>query len=181
MSPGIRSSLAVASLMLGSCILPSSTPAQEPAAGASDLPAESQETPLENRVEAGNRIRFFAPPLFPVRTVGVYASLDGHLMYVDSLITGAGSIAIPLGNVSQLEVSTGVKPKTLTGLAVGAAVGVVIGGLIVWAFTSDPDSGNTEFYEVMGATLIIAVPFAGLGAIVGSMIRPEGWEEVPIR
>ena len=96
-------------------------------------------------------------------------------------MTGAGSIAIPLANVSQLEVSTGVKPKTLTGLLVGAAVGVVIGGMLVWAFTSDPDSGNTEFSEVVGATLIIAVPFAGLGAIIGSVIRPESWEEVPVR
>jgi len=137
--------------------------------------------PLASRVEAGDRIRFFAPPLFPVRTVGVYASLDGHLLYVDSIITGAGSVAIPLGNVSQLEVSTGVKPKTLTGLVIGAAVGVVIGGLLVWAFTSDPDSGNSEFAEVVGATLIIAVPFAGLGAIIGSVVRPEGWEEVPVR
>ncbi len=181
MSPGIRSSLAVTLSILGFGILPSSTPAQEPAARASALPADSQEAPLESRLEAGDRIRFFAPPLFPVRTVGIFASLDGHLLYVDSMMTGAGSIAIPLANVSQLEVSTGVKPKTLTGLLVGAAVGVVIGGMLVWAFTSDPDSGNTEFSEVVGATLIIAVPFAGLGAIIGSVIRPESWEEVPVR
>jgi hypothetical protein len=43
---------------------------------------------------------------------------------------------------------------------------------------SDPDSGNCEIGETFTAVLIIAVPFAAVGGIVGNMIRPEQWEEV---
>ena len=148
--------------------------------GVSARPAIAQEVPFENRIAEGERIRFVAPPLFPDSTIGVFASLDLHLMYVDSLFAGSDPVAIPLVNLSMLEVSRGRDPKTLTGLGIGAAVGVLAGILLTAAFCSDPDSGNCEFDETLLTTLIIAVPFAGLGAMIGSMARPERWEEIPL-
>lgn len=143
--------------------------------------AHCQEVPLAGQIEDGDRIRLVAPPLFPDRSTGILVSVDERLLHVDSLQAGYGTVAIPLGNISLLEVSTGRKHKTWMGLGIGAIAGVAIGAGFVALFCADPDSGNCEWDETLTTTLIIALPFAAVGGIVGNMIRPEQWEEVPVR
>ena len=150
------------------------------ACGFSARPTASQEVQLADRVEPGDRIRLVAPPLFPQPEIGVFTSHDETLLYVDLLVTGADSVAIPLRNLSSLEVSTGRDHKTWTGLAIGAGVGLLAGALLTSAFCSDPDS-SCDTHEAAPAVLIVAVPFAALGGIVGSMVQTERWVEVPFQ
>jgi hypothetical protein len=146
--------------------------------GATAQRVYCQEVPFAGQVEEGDRVRFVAPPLFPDRSTGVLVSVDERLLHVDSLQAGYETVAIPLGNISLLEVSTGRKHKTWMGLGIGAVAGLAIGAGFVAMMCSDPDSGNCEIGETFTAVLIIAVPFAAVGGIVGNMIRPEQWEEV---
>jgi hypothetical protein len=62
---------------------------------------------------------------------------------------------------------------TLTGLLIGASVGAAATGLFLAAFCSDPDTrcGTNEFAR---AVLIIALPPAAVGALIGSLIRTKG-------
>jgi hypothetical protein len=61
---------------------------------------------------------------------------------------------------------------TLTGLLVGSLVGAAATGLFLTAFCSDPDT-HCGADEVGRAVLIIAVPSAVVGALIGSLIRTE--------
>lgn len=59
---------------------------------------------------------------------------------------------------------------TLTGLLIGSAVGLAATGLFLAAFCGDPDTecGADEYGR---ALVIIAVPAAAAGALIGSLIH----------
>jgi hypothetical protein len=59
---------------------------------------------------------------------------------------------------------------TLTGLLIGSAIGLAATGLFLAAFCGDPDTecGADEYGR---AIVIIAVPAAAAGALIGSLIR----------
>ena len=59
---------------------------------------------------------------------------------------------------------------TLTGLLIGSAVGLAATGIFLAAFCGDPDTecGADEYGR---ALVIIAVPAAAAGALIGSLIR----------
>jgi hypothetical protein len=61
---------------------------------------------------------------------------------------------------------------TLTGLLIGGLVGVAATGVFLAAFCSDPDT-QCGADEVGRALVIIAVPSAVVGAVIGSLIRTE--------
>ena len=59
---------------------------------------------------------------------------------------------------------------TLTGLLIGSAIGLAATGLFLAAFCGDPDTecGADEYGR---AIVIIAVPAAAAGALIGSLIH----------
>jgi hypothetical protein len=61
---------------------------------------------------------------------------------------------------------------TLTGLLVGSLVGAVATGVFLAAFCSDADT-QCGADEVGRAVVIIAVPPAVVGAVIGSLIRTK--------
>jgi hypothetical protein len=61
---------------------------------------------------------------------------------------------------------------TLTGLLIGGVVGAAATGVFLAGFCSDPDT-QCGADEVGRAVLIIGVPPALLGALIGSLIRTE--------
>jgi len=89
-------------------------------AGALDLPAQ------ESRVAPGTRVRF---------ELRSGERFDGRVISLgrDTLEAGFPPNGVaaryPLGNISKLEVVSGQRRPVLRGLAVGAGVGVVVGGL----------------------------------------------------
>jgi hypothetical protein len=64
------------------------------------------------------------------------------------------------------------RSHTLTGLLIGGLVGAAATGLFLAAFCSDADT-QCGADEVGRAVLIIAVPPAVVGAVVGSLIRTK--------
>jgi hypothetical protein len=66
--------------------------------------------------------------------------------------------------------STAAGSHTGTGLLVGGIVGVAATTVFLIGFCSDPDT-ECGVDEVGRAALFIAVPAAGLGALIGSLIH----------
>ena len=72
--------------------------------------------------------------------------------------------------VSWAEANSQTHSHTLTGLMIGGLVGVAATGVFLAAFCSDPDT-QCGADEVGRAVVIIAVPSAVVGAVIGSLIR----------
>jgi len=72
--------------------------------------------------------------------------------------------------VSWAEANSQTHSHTLTGLMIGGLVGVAATGVFLTAFCSDPDT-QCGADEVGRAVVIIAVPSAVVGAVIGSLIR----------
>ena len=80
------------------------------------------------------------------------------------------TIRAPLG--PQMVVSSGRHSNTLTGLLIGSLVGAAATGTFLAAFCSDPDT-RCGADEVARAGVIIAVPSAIVGAVIGSLVRTK--------
>ena len=80
------------------------------------------------------------------------------------------TIRAPLG--PQMVVSSGRHSHTVTGLLIGSLVGAAATGTFLAAFCSDPDT-RCGADEVARAVVIIAVPSAIVGAVIGSLVRPK--------
>ena len=72
----------------------------------------------------------------------------------------------------QIVVSSGRHSHTLTGLLIGSLVGVAATGAFLGVFCSDPDT-RCGADEVARAAVIIAVPSALVGAVIGSLVRTK--------
>lgn len=72
----------------------------------------------------------------------------------------------------QLVVRSGRHSHTWTGLLIGTAVGAAAAGTFLAAFCNDPDS-QCGADEVARAVVIIAVPSALVGAVIGSLVRTK--------
>lgn len=62
------------------------------------------------------------------------------------------------------------RTHTLTGLLIGAAVGAVATTVFLVGFCGDPDTA-CQGDEVARAIVIIGLPPAALGALIGSLVR----------
>jgi hypothetical protein len=60
----------------------------------------------------------------------------------------------------------------MTGLLIGSVVGAAATGAFLAAFCSDPDT-KCGADEVVRAVVIIAVPPALVGALIGSLVRTK--------
>jgi hypothetical protein len=69
-----------------------------------------------------------------------------------------------------LQDTTVTRSHTGTGLLVGGLIGVAATTVFLIGYCDDPDT-RCEIDEVGRALLIIAVPAAALGALIGSLIR----------
>jgi hypothetical protein len=88
-------------------------------------------------------------------------------------------LLIRLGEIHQFEVSRGQKSRWLMGLGIGFVGGAAIGAVV--GYTTDPE-GNDLPPE--GAAVIVGGLGAAvgglLGTIIGSTIKSDRWEEVPL-
>jgi hypothetical protein len=84
--------------------------------------------------------------------------------------TGTQRWAADVGPGTQ--VSRRTRSHTVTGLLVGAVVGVAATTVFLIGFCDDPDT-QCGIDEVGRALVIIAVPAAAVGALIGSLIRTE--------
>jgi hypothetical protein len=131
-------------------------------------PAQAQEpdpAPL-----LGQRVRVSTPNGPSV--TGKLVEQDGTKLVVSDQ---KGSLtAIPVADVSRIELSAGRKSKALLGAVIGAAVGLGVG---LWAATTWCSESGCD--NEVGGVLVLGVGGAGLGALVGAAVRTERWRQVP--
>ncbi|MEJ2370041.1 MAG: hypothetical protein P8Y07_04225 [Gemmatimonadales bacterium] len=146
-------------------------------------------------LEAGSRIRLTYPCELALggslessgracRSDGRLASLTGDTIEIEE---GDSRSAHPLESLSRVEVSAGTRSHWLA----GAAIGFVVGGTVAYVALSS--GGSTSICDrsanqdavsvgecIALATAVGGLPGFGLGALVGTFIRSERWQEVPL-
>lgn len=83
--------------------------------------------------------------------------------------------AVPLPAVRRLEVSRGRRGYARTGALIGAGLGVVAGLAAVGADDGQGSTGAGIVVVPLGAAL-----YGGVGALIGTFVRRERWEVVPL-
>ncbi len=142
--------------------------------------AAEQEAHDTTRLAEGDRIRFVAPPEYPVWVKGDVVSLDDGVLRVDRMKSHGGPLEIYLADVTRLELGVGRERHTLLGLGIGTGVGLVLGGLLAWAFCEDPDTVCDGFEEVPVIVGVVTLPFAAVGGLLGTFTYDDVWEEIPL-
>ena len=105
--------------------------------------------------------------MFGTATPGLHAQQVSAAFpaWTPSALAPLGFPVPPLGEAS-------TRSHTGTGLLIGGLVGVAATTVFLVAFCGDPDTA-CQGDEVARAVLVIAVPCAAAGAIIGSLIRTE--------
>lgn len=130
------------------------------------------------RLEPGQRIRVTAPEIPLARETGLLVSLDAATLAFDG---ATQRWSVPRHLVTRLEASQGRKGHLLTGLLVGAGVGIVAGFIAIEGGSSSMCSGSGDYarncwFVMGGATALGAL----LGGGTGALIRTERWVVVPL-
>jgi hypothetical protein len=86
--------------------------------------------------------------------------------------TSLSLAATAAASLPRLDLDSRGHSHTMTGLLIGGLVGAAATGVFLAAFCSDPDT-RCEGDEVGRAVVLIAVPSAVVGAIIGSLIRTK--------
>ncbi len=116
------------------------------------------------------------------REEGRVVSVQGQTI---TLVTAESTRSHPLNSISRLEVSRGARSRWRAGAVTGFLVGA--GGtfaLLNQGDSTNPcDSSANQDAMGMGACVGLAtlggVAGAGLGALVGKLLRTEDWHKVP--
>jgi hypothetical protein len=93
-----------------------------------------------------------------------------------------GSRALALADVRGIQVRSGLRRNWGTGAMVGGGVGLVIG--LVGALSTD--CSRDQWFQDLCEVSQVAAPFAGaalgagVGALLGGLVRTDRWERVPL-
>ncbi len=134
-------------------------------------------------VTPGARVRVSAPTVAERPLLGTVVALEVDTLIVDAR-GYAHPLALPLASLAWLEVSRGQKSRTLKGAGIGFLVGGAAGlatAAIVCAIAGDcaaDDPYTGLVYAVFG--VLGAGVGALTGAIIGSTIKVDRWEAVPL-
>ena len=137
--------------------------------------AQQQPSP-DSPLIVGTRVRVTAPSI-ESRVPGVIENIDGDVLTLRA--DGGGVMKLSMASVSRVDVSLGRKRNVLQGLAAGGLAGM----LISFAMPVNPDecdSDDSNFCSRGEAMVGAMIPFAGIGALVGTFIKRERWTRVTI-
>lgn len=135
----------------------------------------------EPPVVSGDRVRIAAPTVDPedwlVGTL-VETAADTCVLAVDNQ---ADTLALPFASVTRFEVNRGRRSHWVTGAALGAVVGGAGGALLGYmsCIYEPKESDCVQTHVTVGA--VVGGTVLGLvGAGIGSAIKTDRWEEVPL-
>lgn len=139
--------------------------------------ATAQErTPL---LEPGQRVRVTAVDSGVRNRVGTL-----RVLKPDSIVLEDG-LMLPVASVTKLEVSRGQQSHAVQGAVIAGGIGVIIGSL-GGAKNCAESSGWTDdpVGDCLTVSILAATALGGggavIGAVVGSLIKTDRWEEVPL-
>ncbi|MEO7713740.1 MAG: hypothetical protein ABIV10_12565 [Gemmatimonadaceae bacterium] len=150
------------------------------------LVGSSAEAQIERSVRAGDRVRVQALD-GPVLIGDVEEVTRDTLLLVDEDY-GTRRL-VPVWTIVRLEVSAGQstpESNMLRGAAAGLAVGALVGGALGAAtcagdsdgFGGSCNVGGKRAQFILGGALILGVPAAALGAVIGAASPLEQWRRV---
>ncbi len=137
----------------------------------------------DTSIAPGDTVRVTAPSMDMDDSIGTVAALETDTLTV-KVEERADALYVPLADITKLEVRHGQRSRAgkgaLIGLGVGAAAGVTL------AFVAC--AGKECYSDSNDATGVVALIFgaggallgAGIGAIIGSSIKTDRWESVPL-
>ena len=143
------------------------------------IPLSFTSLAAQDTLTAGDKVRVTTEE---ERVVGSLVSLDDNQL---TLTTEArdSSLVLPLASLTKLEVSRGQKSMAgrgaLIGLGAGAAVGVGT-ALVACAGGDCNTDGDITGALALGLGAGGALVGAGIGALIGSSIKVDRWETVPL-
>lgn len=133
-------------------------------------------------VAPGDRVRVSAPSIGIERLVATVLVLKPDTV----VVRNREPLALPIASLTKLDVSRDRKSRARFGMIIGFWVGAAAGAVIAGSLENTEDS---EFPDVnpdetvgalLGGALLGGLAGAGLGALVGSTIKTDRWEPVPI-
>ena len=142
-----------------------------------------QDTP----VAPGTRVRVFAPRVDVEPLPGTVVALGADTLVLD--VDGwhrevwQPRVSIPLALLERIEVSQGKKGKSkaINGAVIGFILGAPIGGLLAYVSCMiGLHVGENCIGETVTGVLLIGGLGAGIGVAIGSGIKAELWEAVPL-
>jgi hypothetical protein len=125
-------------------------------------------------LEAGARVRVSStacPECFVIGRLQRFDA-DGVSLRLDGETTG-----FPVDSIASLAVSRG--KSWVPPVVGGAGAFFVSTGIFLAVFCNDPDT-SCDAQPVLIASALIGLPSAGIGALLGSLLRKERWEPVPV-
>jgi hypothetical protein len=122
--------------------------------------AVSPPVPLDSRVRVTINA-YTGPPV-----IGNVEAWDEQSIELER--PGFAPMAIELSDIAKLEISRGERNHLLWGALIGAGIGVGVNALFV------------SLDEAEGISVVFVGLGAGLGALVGALIRTEKWQDVPL-
>lgn len=140
------------------------------------VPAVCVHAQPASAVAVGARVRVTAPAaLTPHRQVGSVLALRGDTLVLQ-LRPGGDSVALPMAQLSALELSRGRHSSTLKGFGYGMVIGTGTGILAGAAWGEKGSKG-----EAMGMAGLF-FGFTGLvaGGLWGTLYQSERWERTPL-
>lgn len=129
-------------------------------------------------VGRGDRVRVWAPAVAADVLEGVViARSDSGLTILSE--AASKDIALPWQEIQELHRNRGSGNRALAGTLVGGGLGAAFATLFAVAFCGDADT-SCQADEVALVFAVFALPPAGAGALIGSLLRYEKWERVPL-
>jgi hypothetical protein len=154
---------------------------------AASSAARAQQTPAP-----GDRVRITSQQLDLHRQDGRLISMTGDSVVVEVRrmrtiryrdVFAADTMAVPLAAIDRVEVSRASGRRTLRGALIGGTIAAVLGYVMGSGYGRCDDcipAHSPEVQGLMGAS-IFGAGGATIGALVGSGIRWDSWQEIPRR
>lgn len=131
------------------------------------------------KLTGGERIRITAIDYFFHPTIAVFEKI-----YFDSLFCTINNkkMGIPIPFIQKLEISQKKKRNTITGMIAGSLVGSVVLGVAMYSEKQNSQGfgsiGQPGFWGGFASGAILG---GGLGALIGSQVQSERWEQISIK
>jgi hypothetical protein len=142
------------------------------------LPGIAQADEAAGPIVVGTRVRLQAPSVVAGPIEGLVFDIDDDALLVGS--DHAPPIRVPRDAVARLEISTGRRGHALQGLAIGAAAGGLLFGVIgqedYCVEYYDPSESCPGRAEMVG---IGAFGGAVWGLLIGHLVKGDRWSKVP--